>query len=214
MSRKQRMKEARRVQPAESQAHRPARSQERQGGPRHGRSSVRETRRGLSPLAWALVGLTALAALGLFGFLRNVRNVPYPLEKFPIQSKAHIPTVATSHDPYTTDPPTSGPHVELTVPAGFYTEPFPPEILVHNLEHSHVVIYYRPDLGDAEKGELGKVADASKSKGPYSSVVIVPRAGQKEDVVLTAWGRLLKLAEYNQGSIQRFVKEHSGRGHF
>jgi hypothetical protein len=83
------------------------------------------------------VGIAFLALLG-YGAWNLLR--PKPGQSVPQQARTHI-QVGDAHEPYNTEPPTSGPHAG-TVRADFYDEAPPDENLVHNLEHGYVIIWY------------------------------------------------------------------------
>ena len=52
--------------------------------------------------------------------------------EFEAQEAKHIEE-GSSHPPYNSDPPTSGPHYPSPADTGFYTAPLEPERVVHNL---------------------------------------------------------------------------------
>jgi hypothetical protein len=101
------------------------------------RQHAHARRRLVSRLGWGAVGIAFLALLG-YGAWNLLR--PKPGQSVPQQARTHI-QVGDAHEPYNTDPPTSGPHAG-TVRAGFYDEALPDENLVHNLEHGYVIIGY------------------------------------------------------------------------
>lgn len=105
------------------------------------------------------------------------------------QSRDHI-DVGAPHAPYTTNPPTSGPHYNSAglgpVQTGFYEDASeaPPEGVVHNLEHGQIVIYYNPDAPD------DVIADIELAvKSEPSATVATPFTGIEgsANLVLTAW---------------------------
>ncbi|MDZ4284196.1 MAG: DUF3105 domain-containing protein, partial [Patescibacteria group bacterium] len=64
------------------------------------------------------------------------------------------------HDPYTSNPPTSGPHYPDAIKAGVYDEPVAEEYLVHNMEHGHVILWYHCPVETPAQGE-----DATARRG-------------------------------------------------
>ncbi len=81
-----------------------------------------------------------------------------------ISSVRHVDLNADTTDDfvaYNSVPPTSGDHWSTTVPCGFYIQDVPDELIVHNLEHSNIVVSYnlpnRSDL-DALRGRLRRPA--------------------------------------------------------
>ncbi len=130
------------------------------------------------------------------------------LERPQLQEATHIGQGAT-HKPFSSDPPSSGPHYALPADPGFVTAPLPPEQLVHNLEHGQIVIWYRPDLGPADLESLEGITDEE----PIATVT-VPYAGiQAPDaLVLTAWGALQRCQGVSVEDINAFRAQFQGRG--
>ncbi|HZY31434.1 MAG TPA: DUF3105 domain-containing protein [Candidatus Methylomirabilis sp.] len=118
----------------------------------------------------------------------------------------HIP-LGTSHPPYNSDPPTSGPHTDGLARWGVHTEPIPKEMQVHNLEDGGVVINYAcrdcPELVDQLKAIAGR----------YDRVVLAPYPGMDRKIALTAWGRIDTFDEFDDGRITKFIKAHIGIDH-
>lgn len=132
------------------------------------------------------------------------------VETYPIQSVDHVASVNSPHEEYNSDPPTSGPHVAGVARPGFYEEPIEPELLVHNLEHGNVIIYYRPDAAAETKEQLKSWA--GRYTGPSRGVVVVPREDPEHEVILTAWGALLRLKEYDPARAEAFIDRYLNRG--
>jgi len=65
-------------------------------------------------------------------------------QAYPILRRNHIPDGAIGS--YNSNPPTSGEHYANPAPSRFYNRELPDEQLVHNLEHGHIWIAYKPDL--------------------------------------------------------------------
>jgi len=123
------------------------------------------------------------------------------------QSRDHI-TVGSTHDAYSSNPPTGGWHYALPAREKFYTEPLADEYLVHNLEHGDIWIAYSPTLPDAVKDALKKIAG--------SKVIITPRSGNPTDISLVAWERLDNFNLENnvlpQDRINDFIKRYKDQG--
>ncbi len=120
------------------------------------RKGLRETKRAerrcqqvWGRVAWSLVGLVGVVIVGyiLWGIFR-----PKPGQSVPQLSRTHI-QVDDPHEPYNSDPPTSGPRA-APVEAGFYDEAPPDEQLVHNLEHGYVIIWYNCQRSPSGDGAL------------------------------------------------------------
>ena len=62
-----------------------------------------------------------------------------------MRTKDHVDLNDTNADDnvaYNSVPPTSGDHWSTPVRCGFYIEPVPDELIVHNMEHSNIVVSY------------------------------------------------------------------------
>lgn len=131
------------------------------------------------------------------------------VEEFSDEGRDHVQEGSTVE--YDTDPPTSGAHYPSWAPPDFYQETVQPEYLVHNLEHGHIVIYYTPDsLSD---DAAAKIADLNEQyDGEWDAVLAVPREGQDNELVLTAWTYMLELEEYDEEMVDAFVDAYRGRG--
>jgi hypothetical protein len=109
--------------------------------------------------------------------------------------------------PYSTNPPTSGPHNPSPLPWGIYTTPQDDESLVHNLEHGGVIVVYQPTLPPAVVSRLQALV------GMYSEdVILAPRPANDAPIALASWGRLQKFAEYDEPTIQNFIDRNRGHG--
>ncbi len=105
--------------------------------------------------------------------------------------------------------PTSGPHAPTPSAPGFYDDPQPAVELVHALEHGHIVIYI-----DNPSDEVVSLLEdwASLYLGRWDGVVVVPRAGLGEKVVLTAWRLRLDQEAFDAEVAAAFIDKFRGRG--
>jgi hypothetical protein len=124
----------------------------------------------------------------------------------PILPSPHI-SLNEVHPPYNSDPPTSGPHTAARAGWGVHTEPIAKETQLHNLEDGGVVINY----GCQDCPEL--VARLKAVAERYDRVVLAPYPGLDRKIALTAWGKIDKFDEFDEGRIVRFVKRHIGIDH-
>lgn len=105
--------------------------------------------------------------------------------------------------------PTSGIHAEVPVAPGFYRSAQRPTMLVHSVEHGHIVIYY--ESPGAEATEL--LGDwTSLYSGYWDGVIATPSSGLGKAVVLTAWRKILRLEEFNPAAAAAFIDQFRGRG--
>ncbi len=119
----------------------------------------------------------------------------------------HIATADTPHEPYNTDPPTSGPHLPYIAPWGVHVRPIPLELQVHNLEDGGVLVQY-----NCECPEL--VAKLSAIVRKYDKqVILAPSPPMKHTIALTAWTRIDTLEDFDEGRIVRFIEAYRGIDH-
>lgn len=127
-----------------------------------------------------------------------------------LQDADHI-AEGSSHAPYSSDPPTSGPHYEQPADPSFY----PPdggvaaEQLVHNLEHGFIVIWYRPDASEQTLDDLRDIVDQQPTAtiaNPYGGIP------DGANYVLTAWGAMQSCEKVSQEVIDNFRREFQGQG--
>jgi hypothetical protein len=168
-------------------------------------------RRNLSIGAWVGAGVLFVAML-VYLVVQETLPEDLPGEAIPIQGQEHI-NPGVPHDPYNSDPPTSGPHYATPAEAGFYEEAPLDEYLVHNLEHGHVIIWYNcSDLDEAACTTLKDQIREVMSRAGLSVITgtskmnAVPRPTLGTRLALTAWGRLQRLDEFDSAAILRFVR--------
>lgn len=156
----------------------------------------------LQRLALPVVMIAAFA--GGWGLMRH----PQPqVEVFPDEGHLHVST-GSPHAPYRTDPPTSGPHSEEHFyQSGFLEQAPRSELLVHGLEDGFVVIYYSDQLPPATRDWLRTLM-----QGYESQVVAIPRP-QREEIILTAWRRMLRLRRYDPKAMGDFIAQFRGVPH-
>jgi hypothetical protein len=111
---------------------------------------------------------------------------------------------------YKTEPPTSGPHYARWMPPGTYKiDETKPELLVHNLEHGNVVIYF--DRDQLPKADLDLLLALPKTySGQWDGVVLVEQKGAR--LMLTAWQAKLPLSAYDVKKVNQFLDAFRGRG--
>lgn len=99
-------------------------------------------------------------------------------------------TQAPPSEIYDHRPATSGPHIGGAAAAtGIYEQHVDERLLVHNLEHGYVVVWYSPELGDDERAELLEWGETAVADEPLLIVAEYPEPlpdGGK--VAHVAWG--------------------------
>lgn len=153
-----------------------------------------------------ILAVIALLAVG-GGLALYLNEANKPGESVSQQPSPHITSASDPHS-YSTDPPTSGPHLRQTAPWGVSSTPVVKEEQVHNLEDGGVVINYRPDL---DKPTVDRLAELARSYD--TQVLMSPYPGLAQPIVLTAWGRIDRLSSLDEARIKRFVKAYRGVDH-
>ncbi len=110
---------------------------------------------------------------------------------------------------YSSPFPTSGRHHRSWTDAGFHRTRQMPTQLVHAIEHGNIVIYYdKPGTKVIETLENWTGLYASQ----WSGVIATPMPGLGSAVVLTAWTKRLRLAEFKPAEAAAFIDAFRGRG--
>ncbi|SFC00093.1 Protein of unknown function [Nocardioides terrae] len=98
---------------------------------------------------------------------------------------------------YPMTPPAGGPHDPVWLECGAYDVPLRDENAVHDLEHGSVWISYDPDLSGADVRRL-------ESRLPQNGIM-APYPGLPAPVVVTVWGRQLRLAGADDTRLEQFI---------
>jgi len=166
-------------------------------------ATQRPRRRSWVGLALAVV-VVAAAVIGYFAY-RATADLPGV--KMPDQGNLHLRTAVDSHEPYNSDPPTSGPHLPYIAPWGVHTRPIQRELQVHNLEDGGVLVQYNCECPDL-------VAKLREVVGPYDrQVILAPLPDMKSTIALTAWTRVETLSAFDARRIRRFIEAYRGIDH-
>lgn len=182
---------------------REAERQRREAAARRGR-----TRR-YSIYAVVAVLIVLGGALAAGPLLSSIGGVAAQGTQFPNQGQQHI-NPGQPHEPYNSNPPTSGPHYPDPARWGVYDNTLPDETVVHNLEHGGIVIAYNCPDGCPEL-----VSQLKQLVGEYRSKVILEPRPNKDvpyRVTLTAWTWLDGFNDFDADRIRAFVKAHKDRG--
>jgi Protein of unknown function (DUF3105) len=186
--------------------------QPKRGGGRSGSatpvSPFALTRRQRRRLAWAAGAAAILVVVGMGGWLYARARGPAPGEFVPSLGNEHIPTAETPHVAYTSDPPTSGPHLPYIAPWGVHARPLAKELQVHNLEDGGVVVNYKPQCADQVQAGLRAIVDRYPNH-----VVLAPYPGLDRCIALTAWTRIDKMDEVDERRVVRFIEAYRGIDH-
>ncbi|MEK7189525.1 MAG: DUF3105 domain-containing protein [Patescibacteria group bacterium] len=154
---------------------------------------------------WWVGALIALI-IGVIIFGINSPTAEELSEKIPTIGADHI-SAGEIHKSYNSNPPTSGPHTAADADWGIYQEEISDEAAVHNLEHGGIWITYQDVSNQELKNKLETLAGQYKSK-----ILLSPRIKNDSPIALVAWGRLLKLANFDEIKIQQFIKQYKNKG--
>lgn len=134
-----------------------------------------------------------------------------------MESVQHVPETVDP-GPYNTDPPTSGRHYSTPLTAGFYDEdalqtyaPYPEGYVVHSLEHGYVVFWYNCQAPldqpcDELKGQIKDVMDQAAN----FKVIGFPHPSLDVPVVITSWGRELRMEQFDPEQALQYVQTYRG----
>lgn len=171
-------------------------------------------------LVWFLIPTVIILGVGVWfftssNFLNKQEDPTKPqavsqeiegTQVFDIVSREHI-NQGVPGSGYTSNPPASGPHWPSPAKNGVYDSALPDEQLIHNLEHGHIWIAYKPDTPDEVKNKLKEIVQKDDWK-----IVMTPREANETMIALAAWGRVLKLDSPDYDKVESFIKTYRNRG--
>ena len=174
----------------------------RRDGPRRGKVGVAVRRQRTVALV-----LCAAAVAVVVGYFAYRAAADLPGLKVADQGNRHIASETTPHEPYNSDPPTSGPHLPYIAPWGVHTRPIPRELQVHNLEDGGVLVQYNcecPEIVDRLRAIVTKYD---------RHVVLAPYPDMKSRIALTAWTRIETMDTLDETRVRRFIDAYRGIDH-
>ena len=121
-------------------------------------------------------------------------------------TRNHVPEGQTVQ--YNTTPPTSGDHWPRWANCGFYQQGLPDELIVHNLEHGHIVVSY--NLATLEQVNLLRAGFRESSFSREWGVARFYDKISAGTVVVTAWGGLDTMNGIDLERIETFFKTYAG----
>jgi len=114
---------------------------------------------------------------------------------------------------YVNHPPTSGPHFTSVTDYGFYEKDIDIRILIHNMEHGDVIIYYHPQLADSDIKKLKHLSHFTKSDGINGSgVIVLPKNDMDEEIIATSWNKKMTLETFHYDKVAQFIYNHIRKG--
>jgi Protein of unknown function (DUF3105) len=107
---------------------------------------------------------------------------------------------------YVSNPPVSGPHAPQPAACGTHAQPIPDENQVHTLEHGAIGVQYRPQLDQQD------IATIEDIVGGYDSHVFSAPRSMDSPIVVTSWGRMMRLDSLDASAIRSYIDEFRMRG--
>lgn len=104
---------------------------------------------------------------------------------------------------YPQQPPVGGAHHPVWANCGVYDRQIKPQHAVHSLEHGAVWITYRSSL---PKAQITSLEQTATKQGSYLLVSVLDR--QSAPIVLTAWGKQLKVSSADDPTIDAFIRDY------
>lgn len=164
----------------------------------------------------AILAVIIVIFIGIFAFTKKSSDSTRSSEKIGVyhaeQSPDHI-TRGQQHQPYNSDPPSSGPHYSdagAPIPWGVYIQEVADEVFLHNEEHGGVIITYKPDLPKDQIEKIQKMfaPPYSNPKFKPNKAIVTPRSKNTHPIELAAWNYTLNLDQYDETKIKNFYLQH------
>ncbi|HUF53886.1 MAG TPA: DUF3105 domain-containing protein [Dehalococcoidia bacterium] len=142
----------------------------------------------------------------------DIADYSYPVEQpEELTDRSHF-DLGLTYDDYTSDPPTSGPHALRPAETGVSDLAVPKEQAVHNMEHSHVVVWYNcnapPVLTNDDcitlRNNLAEVVQEQIGEG--REVLMSPYPAMESRIALTSWGYLDAFDEFDEVRVRTFIE--------
>lgn len=126
-------------------------------------------------------------------------------EKMADEGAQHV-SRGKPHDPYKSNPPTSGPHWAGTAGPGIKTEPVADELILHSMEHGAAVLWYKNDLLQEDVNRIKNAFQNANGKK-----IMLSRENLDVPVALTSWNYLLELETIDEAKIKEFIETNNDR---
>ena len=156
---------------------------------------------GSAVLAVALIGLLVYAVMNQGGGVTNPDNeiAGVVVADEDELTRNHVEGAVD----YPENPPNGGDHNGVPQQCAVYTEAIAPEHAVHSLEHGAVWATYNDDASEADVEALTDEVEGD----PYR--MLSPDPEQDSPVVLTAWGRTLKVDSADDSRVDEFFDAYT-----
>lgn len=128
-------------------------------------------------------------------------------DQFTTAGQPHLPPGTPAN--YNSTPPYAGPHWSQPLRCGIYEQEQQFEPMVHTMEHGAVILYYQPLVHEADEiAAMHVVASSLLNDG--TRLIMVPSLRLGSPVVLTSWGRLLAMDEFEEDTLRGFIDAFEG----
>lgn len=196
--------------PAARSAREDRRARRQQAAEARRRADERGRRQRTLAIAGAVTVAVAGAAALAFWLLSQPASAS-PGHPVPDIGNTHLAQGQSAAAPYSSDPPTSGPHWEFIARWGVHEESVPLQLQVHNLEDGGVIVHYRCPEGCPELVEqLKRVVQSYPDHvilTPYAANPTAPQPLNRR-IALTAWSRIDAVDEFDERRIRTFIEAY------
>jgi len=113
---------------------------------------------------------------------------------------------------YPDRPASSGPHIGTVAKSGVYDELVDERLMVHNLEHGYVNVFYDPDAPQDQIDDLKEFAEGKISAG-NPKMIVAPKIGtwsSDKKFAFVAWRYRQMCDTFDRGVLLTFLDEHYG----
>jgi hypothetical protein len=177
------------------------------------RAQAEQRKRQANVRKYAIMSAAILVVVAVIAWVM-LRDAGKPGQSQAIMTdRSHLQSATDAHVPYSTDPPTSGPHTQAVPAFKVYTEPIAKESQVHGLEDGGVVINYQPDLDKATVDKLAEIANLYIHTPGKENIIMSPYPGLSNPIVLTTWGRMDRLDTLDEPRIRAFIDAYVNIDH-
>lgn len=183
---------------------------------RKAQSEKRRRKKITSSLIWGGLIVVALVVLG-YAFWLAFR--PASGESIPVMAETGHVSEGVDPGPYTSNPPSSGPHYANDFEAGFYHESdlanlpeYPEGYLVHNLEHGYVIFWYNCEILDGQEcNDLKDQIQSVMTRDGGLKLIAFPWSSQEVPLTMTSWGQLQRFESFDADQALSFIDRNRNR---
>lgn len=158
----------------------------------------------------------AVLILITIGFIASTASKNKPLPRSGIaqveaaDARKHV--AATANPDYHTAIPTSGPHANEANWGNSATQ-LPNVQIIHNMEHGGIIVSYRPNIDPATKQKLISLFTKPYANPKFNptKAIVMPRADQKEPIVLASWERTESFASFDRAKLENYYLTNIGK---